>query len=105
MVAAMHILGMDTLDGKPTKLCFPPNKPKDIDHKRSYINKIASLIVETFVVDSETYNGIINSILNDEEQEKIMQYQMNSEGRFPCRHPGCQKTFKYVYTSKYAITE
>ena len=48
---AMEILGMSSLDDKPTKNA-PPNFTDATDvAKKSYLRHIASLIVDTYVID------------------------------------------------------
>ena len=91
VVAAMQILGLETLDGNATTDRFPPNTTRDIPNKKRYISKIASQIVDMFVVDKDCHTAIINSILDDREKEQLLKSQMTVDNRFPCRHPGCPK--------------
>ena len=93
VVAAMQILGLETINGNATKAKFPLNTAKDIPNKKRYIYKIASLIVDMYVIEKDSQTAITNSILDDREKEQLLKNQMTVDGRFPCRHPGCPKTF------------
>ena len=94
VVSTMQILGLETLDGNATKSSFPRNTAKDISSKKRYINKIASQIVDMFVIEKTSHTAIIDSILDDREKEQLLKSQMTVNGQFPCRNPGCPKTFK-----------
>lgn len=91
VVAAMQVLGLETIDGMATTLRFSPNTPKDIYNKQKYINKIASLIVDMFIVEKDSTTAIINFVVDERDQEVTV------DGRFQCRHPGCPNTFKQLY--------
>ena len=54
----MKFLGMEQSCGKPTKLKYPVNTSKqDHNAKRKYIQKIASAIVDEYVVDNNTVDN------------------------------------------------
>ena len=92
--------------GKPTKLKYPANTsktpakdpcqyPQDHNAKRKYIRKIASAIVDEYVVDNNTVDKIISPVLMQEEQELAVANQnMTPDRRFRCRFSGCEKTYK-----------
>lgn len=95
--AAMVILGMTSIDEKPTNfpisvgLTHSPPLPKKL-----YLLKIASLIVDKFVIDEILTQDLMNSILTTQEQEDMLKRQeLTADGRFPCRSQGCDKSFKY----------
>lgn len=86
---------MTKLDESPTKNVIPngleSNSPKS--EKKTYLRKVASLVVDTFIVDQKRNQEIEQSCqCLDEEQQKNA---VNADGRYPCRHPGCQKTFAH----------
>ena len=54
--------------------------------KKQYFTKLPGQIVDQFVIDQHSLNSFLHEILS--EQEK-------NDGRFPCRSPGCNKSFKY----------
>ncbi len=94
VVATMLVLGLETLDGTTTTLHFPKDTPKSISNKRKYINQIATLIVDKFVIDKDINTAIINQVLDERDKEELLQNQVTVDGRFPCGYPGCSKTFK-----------
>lgn len=96
VAGAMKILAMDCLDGRPTAHRYPDNQSKEDKHtRRVYIRRLATQIVDKYIIDAESHKCIIDAVLNQEEHEKELQTQMTIDGRFPCRHTGCHKTFKY----------
>ena len=82
--------------GKPTKLKYHANTSKqNHDAKRKYIRKIASAIIDEYVVDNNIVDKIISPVLMQEEQEPaIANQRMMPDGRFKCRFSGCEKTYK-----------
>ena len=96
IAAGMTLLGMEQLCGKPTKLKYPANTSKQgHDAKRKYIRKIASAIVDEYVVDNNIVDKIISRVLMQEEQElAIANQRMMPDGRLKCRFSGCEKTYK-----------
>ena len=95
VVAAMKVLGLETLDGNMTTFHFPKDTPKNNLNKQRYIKQIAALIVDEFVIDKETNTSIINYVLDERDKEQLLRNCTTVDGRFCCRHPGCSKTFKY----------
>lgn len=96
IAAGMKVLGMEELSGNPTKLRYPAKSSKqDHDAKLKYLRKIASAIVDEYVVDSNTIDKIISPVLLQEEQElAVANQRMTPDGRFRCRFNGCEKTYK-----------
>lgn len=97
VAGAMKILGLDHLDGKPAATReYPADKSKEDKHARCvYLRRLATEIVDKYIIDAESHRCIIDAVLNQAEQEEELQMQMTMDGRFPCRHAGCHKTFKY----------
>ena len=95
--AAMVILGMTSIDEKPAN--FPISEGVTHGHalpRQLYLLKIASQIVDKFVVDKILIQDLMNSILTTQEQEEMVNRQdLTADGRFPCRSQGCDKSFKY----------
>ena len=41
-------------------------------------------------------NDLVNHVVTEEERDEILNRQeLTPEGRFPCRYPGCERSFKY----------
>ena len=101
--AAMTMLKMNQLDGQPpvTKR-YPTDKSKADTHAKSgYLKKMATKIVDMYIIDSKSDQAVIDSVFSQTEREE-QQLQMTADGRFPFRHAGCNKTFRYMNTPQYS---
>ena len=95
VAATLNVLGMSKLCERPTQNAIPNGLENDSpkSEKKAYLHKVASLVVDLFIVDKKRNQEIEQSCLHlDEEQKKNV---VNSDGRYMCRHPGCQKTFAH----------
>ena len=98
----MSELGFTDKSSQPVKLPLPEN----LQHqskicKLQYLHKAASLIVDTFVLDDHSVNRLLDQILTSQEvQDAINEQPRTADGRFPCRFPGCQHSFKYDGASR-----
>ena len=81
VASAMKVMGLEELDGKTIK--------------HVHLRNLASQIVDRFIVDDQSYNAIINHALEDNERQELRRAEMTADGRFLCRHDGCNKTFRY----------
>ena len=46
-------------------------------------------------------NGSIQTMVSvQERQELLQQLELNPDGHFPCRFPGCKASFKYINKSR-----
>ena len=97
MAAAMLILGLKDVDGNPTEYRYPNNASKtDKTSKCIYLRNLASQVVRLFIVDEKAYNSIIDQALQDSDNQRARQAEMAPDGRFPCRHIGCDKSFRLL---------
>ena len=81
IAAALSILGMKEMDDeKPIRNMFEGTSTTD--------NKK----VDKFVVDQKRNTNIEQSLRSMQEDQDL---QPDPSGRFPCRFPGCSKTFAY----------
>lgn len=97
VAAAMLILGLKDVDGNPTEYRYPNNASKtDKTSKRIYLRNLASQVVRLFIVDEKAYNSIIDQALQDADNQRARQAEMTPDGRFPCRHSGCDKSFRLL---------
>ena len=101
--AAMTILEMNQLDGQPpaTKRYLTDKSKAGTHAKSGYLKKLATEIVDRYIIDSESHQAVIDSVFAQMEREE-QQLQMTADGRFPFRHAGCNKTFRYMNTSQYS---
>ena len=99
IAAAMLVLGMEHIDGKPTENVF--EKSSGISNnthitKEQYIMSLAKLIVDKYVVNNIDAKNMVADVMNEEEQRSLQSIPRLPNGRFPCRFEGCDKSFKYV---------
>lgn len=48
------------------------------------------------VVDETVMNGSLEQMVSMQERQAVLnQLELNEDGRFPCRFPGCKASFKY----------
>ena len=87
IAAAMLVHGMNKISDQPThNLSLVGARNGNDQEKKQYFTKLPGQIVDQFVIDQHSLNSFLHEILS--EQEK-------NDGRFPCRSPGCNKSFKY----------
>lgn len=69
--------------------------------KLQFLHKAAAIIVDKLVVNKEMMDKTIETMVSALERlEMISQIELNPDGRFPCRFPGCSKSFKYNRNSR-----
>ena len=95
IASAVHELGMNNLSDSPTGEFWQPNLPEASDiEKKEYLHKVASRVVDSYVIRRENVESIFNSLLAAEEDEASNRRNQTDDGRFICNFPGCGKTFK-----------
>ena len=98
IAAALKILGLNSLDPKekPTKNVFPNQEDASTkQEKKHYLRKIATLVVDEFVIDQERNRKIMQSVQLLEHEQQAKEQEIDAEGRYPCRSSGCTKTFAH----------
>ena len=95
IAAALKVLGMNSWDAKnPTQnVLVTENATKQV--KKACLRKIASTVVDDYVVDQERNENIMRSVQVIEHEQHAREQQVNAQGRYPCRSPGCSKTFAH----------
>ena len=95
-------LGFTDKSSQPVKLPLPENiQNQSKICKLQYLHKAASLLVDKFVLDDHSVNGLIDQILTIQEaQDAINEQPRTADGHFTCRFPGCQHSFKYDSASR-----
>ena len=89
VAATLHVLGMKKIDDQePTTSTCKLSSNATVEDKKIYLNKVSALVVDQFVVDQKRN-------LDVEKSVKKMQSDLQTDvyGRYPCRYPGCSKTF------------
>ena len=83
----MSVLGFANKSGAPAKHTLPENlqslkKAEKLDCLREMSAKVV--------------DDLVNHVVTEEERDEILNRQeLTPEGRFPCRYPGCERSFKY----------
>ena len=93
----MVVLGFSDKTSSPTKYSLPSDMDKmRKSQKLNLLSEISAKVVDTFVFQSGSdISNFVDEVLSEEERGILAQQQLTAEGRFPCRFPGCQKSFKY----------
>ena len=98
----MKILGLEKIDSRPTAYLYPKDKSRcDKITKRVYIRNLAAQIVDKFIVDEKSYNRVFQHVLEEHRSKHASQLQVTTDGRFPCRKSGCNKTFRFAIKGVY----
>ena len=64
--------------------------------KLQFLHNAAAKIVDELVVNKDMMDSTIQSMISAQEHQELLNRQeLNNEGRFPCRFPGCSRSFKY----------
>ena len=85
IASALHELGMNNLSDRPTGEFCQPNLPEASDiEKKEYLHKVASRIVDSYVIRRENLESIFNSLLAAEEEEASNRRNQTDDGRFIC---------------------
>ena len=64
--------------------------------KLEFSHGISEKVVHSFIFQSgEELQKLVDGVLTEEENDILQQQELTAEGRFPCRFPGCNKSFKY----------
>lgn len=64
--------------------------------KLEFLHGISEKVVHSFIFQSgEELQKLVDGVLTEEEKDILQQQELTAEGRFPCRFPGCNKSFKY----------
>ena len=87
---------------QPGKFPLPDNLHKQSElSKLQYLHNAAVLIVDKFVFDHKSVSVLLDQILTVQQRQDTADEQPQTEnGRFPCRFPGCEFSFKYDGASR-----
>ena len=97
LAAAFHVLGLKSKDEKPLHHPFPDDLPNWNKLQRlQFLRKAAGMIVDEIAIDEAMMNGSLQELVSDKERRESQRcLDVNEDGRFPCRFPGCKTSFKY----------
>ena len=92
---AMKVLGFEDQSGMPKKHQLPNFELLRKSKKLECLHELAAKVIDEFVfLSSSVVNDIRDSVFTQQEKDDLLQ-QLTTERRFPCRFPGCDKSFKY----------
>jgi hypothetical protein len=87
---------METLDDEePASYVLENRSDATKREKADYLRKIASIIVDDYVINQKRNEDILRSVQIMQHAEEAKAQEVNSEGRYRCRARGCPKTFAH----------
>ena len=92
---ALHVLGMDSLYDERPKQNAPPPTDETSWTKKRYLQRLATLIVDTFAIDQLRNQTVLESVFIMQQQGELRQEDVTAEGQYKCRAPCCDKTFAH----------
>lgn len=96
IAAAMVVLGMNKMSDQPKHSALVAIRSGNDQEKKHFLMKISGQIVDQFVLEKHSLNNFLDGILSEQEKDDAVNNQeLTADGRFPCRSPGCDKSFKY----------
>lgn len=97
IAAALKFFGMETIDDQPTKNSFSPELTTGLRVVRQrYFHRVIREFIESYVVDGTLYESHFSNIQSLQEWETAQSSQpVLPNGRYPCRFPGCNHSFKH----------
>ena len=103
IAAAMLQLGFTGKCSQPSNFPLPDNLHEQSKlSKLQYLHNAAALIVDKFVFDDKSsVNKLLDQILTVQQRQDTADEQpRTANGRFPCRFPGCEFSFRYDGASR-----
>jgi len=97
IAAAFHVLGLESKQDKPKHFTIPENLASQSKfHQLQFLHKAAAKIVHEVETDETVMNGSLEEMISIQVRQEILnRLELNEDGRFPCRFPGCKAFFKY----------
>ncbi len=93
----MKIIGFENKDGNPVN--FPMQKNADMmtkAEKLNYLLEMSAKIVDELIYTNSSIEVLTSGIISEQERAEIQRKQnLTADGRFPCRFPSCECSFKY----------
>lgn len=93
----MKVLGFTDKTSAPAHYPLPKDMMKMRKaQKLECLHEISEKVVDSFIFQSGAeVQNLVDEVLTEEEKDILQQQELTAEGRFPCRFPGCNKSFKY----------
>lgn len=95
--AAITVLGFASKTSNPSNFPLPEDlENKTKAQKLEYLHNAASEIVDNVAFDYTALNNAVDKVITAQARQDIMdQQELTPDGRFPCRVPNCNSSFKY----------
>ena len=92
VAATLKVLGLDSIDGEPDEVSMPLSlMDSSTVAKKTFLNSLSLDVVDKYVLHQEQMDRIIAGA----EKEKQADVGILPDGKFPCRFPGCKKSFAH----------
>jgi len=96
IAAARAVLGFNDRASQPMNFALPDLENTTKLQKLEYLHEAAALIVDSCVFDYDALNKAVDDVITTQGRQDVLdQQQLTADGRFPCRFPGCKRSFKY----------
>lgn len=98
IVAAMKVLGFENKAEAPSNHSLPTNlNSMKKAEKLDCLLEMSAKVVDEFVFQhASNVNDLVNRVVTQQERDEVLNHQqLTPDGRFPCRYPGCERSFKY----------
>lgn len=79
----------------PTKNLPPNPDGATSDAKKAYLRRIATLVVESYIIDHHRNEKMRQSVAIIQYEAAARQQELTADGRFRCRAPGCRRSFAH----------
>lgn len=97
IAGAMKVLGLDSKESQPVLFKIPDDiASKTNAQKLVILHTAAGMVVDKYVFAESNLDQLINNVITEQEIQDVQDnQQLTPDGRFPCRFPGCSKSFVY----------
>lgn len=96
IAAAMQLVGVKNVDDKSSDEVLLSHLPNAGNaEKKAYLRKLATEVVDNFVLRREEIETALDNLLNAMDEEARIRRGQDESGHFICKFPGCDKTFAH----------
>ena len=92
----MQLVGVKNVDDKSSDEVLLSHLPNAGNaEKKAYLRKLATEVVDNFVLRREEIETALDNLLNAVDEEARNWRGHDESGHFICKFPGCDKTFAH----------
>jgi hypothetical protein len=89
VAATLNMLQISTINDEPDESKLPKSlKHASLVTQKEFLKDLSSKIVDKFILHEDKVNFLIKKL-----EKETTSSETASDGRFPCRYPGCPKLF------------